>query len=209
MKHSVLEALPRTPSGTGGARKVRAEGYIPGILLGHKLPAVTLQVKSSDVFRVLKKSGPNALLDLSLEGEKTFAMIREFTRHPVSRAITHVDFMRVAADEPIEAPVPVVVTGEPAIEYSDYVVTLELNTVRVKSLPDALPQRIEVDAATLEPGSPVYASDLVMPEGVEMTEDPTMLIVLLAAPTLQVEETEETETEVAPAEPEAAAPAEE
>ena len=164
---------------------MRADGYIPGILLGHHEPAVTLKVKMSDMFRVLKNAGPNALLDLNMEGSSTFAMIREYTRHPVSRAITHVDFMRVAANEAIEAPVPIVIVGETVIEYADYVVTQELNNVRVKALPDALPKRIEVDASTLQPGHPLHASDLVMPEGVEMTEDPTMVVVNLAAPKMQ------------------------
>lgn len=193
MKNIVIEAQPRVTSGTGGARKVRAAGYIPGILLGHKLPAVTFQVKMSDVLHTLRKHGPNALMELKLEGNDTLAMIREFTRHPVSREIIHVDFMRVAADEPVEAPVPVIVVGEPPIEFSDYVVTHELNNVRVKALPAALPSHIEVDASTLEGGKPLLASELTLPESVELVEEPEMVILSLVAPKLQLEETEEAE----------------
>jgi len=199
MKHITLEAWPRQTSKTSGAHKVRKEGYIPSILLGHHEPAVTLKVKSGDMTRVLKQGGPNALLDLSVEGQSTFAMIREFIRHPVTRAITHVDFMRVAANEPIEAPVQVVITGEPSIEYSGFVVNQELASVRVKALPDSLPQRFEVDASTLQAGHPLHVGDLQLPEGVEMMEDQSHIVAVLTPPTVHREE-----VEVEAAEPEAA-----
>ena len=95
MKHPSLEAWPRPTSKTSGATKVRNEGFIPGILLGHKEPALTLKVKSGDMTRVLKQGGSSAIVDLSIDGRQEFAMVREFTRDPVSRRIIHVDFQRV------------------------------------------------------------------------------------------------------------------
>jgi large subunit ribosomal protein L25 len=196
MKHPSLEAWPRPTSKTSGATKVRNEGYVPGILLGHKQPAVTLKVKAGDLTRVLKEGGSSAIVDLSLDGAKEFAMVREFNRDPVSRRIIHIDLQRVSMDEVIESPVAVVVTGEPATEYSDYIVTMEVTTVRVKAKPDAIPHRIEVDAAALQPAQPLTAADLPLPEGVVIAEDPEFIIAVLAAPSVTV-----ASDEAAPEEP--------
>jgi large subunit ribosomal protein L25 len=200
MTHPSLEAWARPTSKTSGATKVRNEGYIPGILLGHKEPAVTLKVKSGDMTRVLKAGGSSAIVDLSIDGRKEFAMVREFTRDPVSRRIIHVDFQRVSMNEIIESPVQVVVAGEPASEYSDYIVTMEVTSVRVKAVPDAIPHRIEVDAASLQPTQPLTAADLPLPEGVQMAEDPAFIIAVLAPPSVTV-----AADEAAPAEEPAAA----
>lgn len=190
MKHPSLEAWPRPTSKTSGATKVRNEGYVPGILLGHKQPAVTLKVKTGDLTRVLKEGGSSAVVDLSIDGKQEFALVREFTRDPVSRRIIHVDLQRISMDEVIEAPVAVAVVGEPATEYSDYIVTMEVTTVRVKAKPDAIPVRIEVDASALEPALPLTASDLPLPEGVEIAEEPEFIIAVLVAPSVTVESDE-------------------
>jgi large subunit ribosomal protein L25 len=187
MKHPSLEAWPRPTSKTSGATKVRNEGFIPGILLGHKEPALTLKVKSGDMTRVLKQGGSSAIVDLSIDGRQEFAMVREFTRDPVSRRIIHVDFQRVSMTEVIESPVQIVVTGEPTTEFSDYIVTMEVTTVRVRALMDSIPARIEVDAATMDPAVPLQASDLQLPEGVEMAEDPEFIIAVLTPPSVNVE----------------------
>lgn len=184
MKHPSLEAWPRPTSKTRGATKVRNEGFVPGILLGHKQPAVTLKVKSGDLTRVLKEGGSSAIVDLSIEGAKEFAIVREFTRDPVSRRIIHIDLHRVSMDEVIETHVPVVVTGEPPTEFSDYIVTMEVTSVRVKAKPNAIPPRIEVDAANLQPAVPLTAAQLPLPEGVQMAEDPEFIIAVLSAPSV-------------------------
>lgn len=186
MKHPSLEAWPRPTSKTSGATRVRNEGYVPGILLGHKQPAVTLKVKSGDLTRVLKEGGSSAIVDLSIDGKSEFAIVREFTRDPVSRHIIHLDLQRVSMDEVIESPVAVVVTGEPPTEFSDYIVTMEVTSVRVKAKPDAIPVRIEVDAAELQPAQPLTAGDLPLPEGVEIAEEPDFIIAVLAAPSVTV-----------------------
>lgn len=202
MKRIQLEAASRETSRTSGARRVRAAGYIPGILLGHRQSAVTLKVKSGDMTRVLRQGGPNALLNLSVDGQDNFAMIREFVRHPVTRNIIHVDFMRVAADEPIEAPVPVVITGEPSLEFAGFIVNQELASVRLKALPDSLPKSIIVEAESLQAGHPLHASDLALPEGVELVEDPTYIVAVLTPPSIHKEEEGEGEGEAAePTEP--------
>ncbi|HEY3412618.1 MAG TPA: 50S ribosomal protein L25 [Armatimonadota bacterium] len=203
MKHLQLEAWTRITSGTAGAVAVRNEGCIPGILLGMKETPVPFKIKAGDMTRILKAGGRNALVDLNLDGQSTFAMIKEFTRNPVSRRIIHVDFQRISATEAVEAAIPLVFVGQLDESLADWTVEHELNTIHVKALPDALPSRIEVDVATLKPHHPFTAGDIVLGEGVTLNADPTQAVAMLVPPKVQ-----EAEEEVAAAPAATEAPAE-
>ena len=185
MKHLQLEAWTRITSGTSGAVAVRNEGCIPGILIGLNEKRVPFKIKTGDMTRILKEGGRNALVDLNIDGKNTFAMVKEFTRNPVSRSIIHVDFKRVSATETVDAAIPLVFVGQPADDMAGWTVDHELNTIHVKAFPDALPPYINVDVATLQPHHPFTAGDLVLPEGVTLNADPTQAVAMLVPPKLQ------------------------
>lgn len=182
MKHLELNAWTRVTSGTSGAVAVRREGCIPGILVGLKEQPVPLKVKAGDMTRILKEGGSNALVDLSIDGQSTFAMLKEFTRNPVSRQIIHMDFQRVSATETVEAAIPLVFIGHPAQEYEDYVMQHEVGVVHVKAFPDALPGHINVDVSQMLPSHPIHTSDIIMPDGVTLIGDPTATVAVLMPP---------------------------
>jgi large subunit ribosomal protein L25 len=202
MKHLELDAWTRVTSGTSGATSVRNEGCIPGILIGLKETPVPLKVKAGDMTRILKEGGSNALVDLSIDGQNTFAMLKQFTRNPVSRKIIHVDFQRVSATETVEAAIPIVFVGQPAQEYENYVMQHEVGVVHVKAFPDALPGHINVDVSQMLPSRPLHTSDIIMPEGVTLIGDPTATVAVLMPPKTKAEA--EVEAPVAVAEAPAA-----
>ncbi|HEY3265439.1 MAG TPA: 50S ribosomal protein L25 [Armatimonadota bacterium] len=196
MKHVSLDAWTRVPRGNGGAHVVRAEGFIPAVLIGHHEPAVPIKVKKGDMTRLLKEGGRNALVDLSINGEGSFAILREFKRNPISRAIIHIDFQRVSADETIEAAVPVTLSGLPEGEFELFVPSLELSAIQLKAHPDKLPGHITVDVNVLLPNHPLHARDLQLPDGVELVLDGSQIVAVLNSPTVQAEP-EATEAAVA------------
>jgi large subunit ribosomal protein L25 len=167
---------------------VRNEGCIPGILIGLNEPRVPFKIKAGDMTRVLKTGGRNALVDLNIDGESTFAMVKEFSRNPVSRRIIHVDFQRVSATATVDASIPLVFVGQPGEGLVGWTVEHELNTLHVKAFPDALPPRIEVDVATLKPHHPFTAGDVILPEGVTLNADPTQAVAMLVPPKLAAAE---------------------
>jgi large subunit ribosomal protein L25 len=202
MKHVTLEAWTRVTNGTAGATAVRNEGCIPGILVGHNEPRVPVKIKAGDMTRVLKEGGRNALLDLNIDGSRSFAMVKEFTRNPVSRRIIHVDFQRVSATETVEAAIPIVFVGQLPETLAGYTVEHEINTVHVKGIPDSLPAHIDVDVSTLQPSHPFTAGDIALPAGVVLATDPAQAVAMVVAPKMVEEEAataETTETVEAPA----------
>jgi large subunit ribosomal protein L25 len=167
MKHLPLQAWSREAAGTGIAHRLRREGYVPSVLIGHHEKAVCLKVRHPDIVRVLQAGGQNALVDLDIDGQSHLAMVREYTRNPLSRHITHVDFQRVSADEKVETNVPIVFIGHTEAQDEGGIVQHELDHLHIRAKADDVPQHIEVDISGLRPAHPMHVADITMPTGVE------------------------------------------
>ena len=57
-------------------------------------------------------SGTNTLITSNIDGTAELASARELQRHPVQGNVIHVDFVRVRADQTIQAEIPVHLVGE-------------------------------------------------------------------------------------------------
>src|SRR5215210_7065834 len=64
-----LAAEPRTISGKRVAR-LRRSGRLPGVVFGHGLDSTSVSVDSHDFELLRRRTGPNALVDLSVDGAK-------------------------------------------------------------------------------------------------------------------------------------------
>jgi large subunit ribosomal protein L25 len=203
VKHLPLEATTRTETGTGAAHRLRRDGFVPGVLIGHNEPGLALQVRHSDLVRVLRESGQNAMVDLDFGGQSCLAMVREFTRNPITRHIVHVDFQRVSADEAVEAMVPLVFIGHSAAQEEGGILQHEIDTLHVRALADNVPTHIDVDVSSARPGHPLHVSDIALPEGVECLTPADHVVAAVTMPRGRALEEAEGEAEEAAAEAEA------
>lgn len=157
----------RTDTGKGVARKLRAEGRVPGVIYrgGDEAKPVALDpIKLLDIFR--KTRNANTVLELDLDGETIRAIVKEAQRHPVSRDILHVDFFAVADGEPVTVMVPVRPVGRPAGAQQGGRLQIIRRELKVSCTWDKIPAAIEVDVTPLKVGDLRQASEIPMPEGV-------------------------------------------
>lgn len=195
----VLEATSREADGSRTARRLRAEGLVPGVVYGGGSDPVSLSVNERDLRAAL--AAQSALIDLSLDGKAEPVLVREQQRHPVSGRTTHVDLIRVDLKKKVQALVAVHVVGaesSPGIRFGGLLEQI-IREVTVECLPTEIPESIEVDASEMEIGDSLHVSDLTAPEGIEIVDDAEGVVATLAASRLamQVErDAEESETEV-------------
>lgn len=200
MKHIPLSAEKRTETGTEASHRARAAGFTPGVVIGHNEAPLAVQVSSSALINALRKGGGNAMVELTVDGQSTNAMIREFTRNPVSRRIEHVAFQRLSAHEAIETSVPIHLVGvSPAVEDGG-ILMQELNALHVRADSESIPTLIEADVSQLQMGHPLKASDIVLPEGVELVSSPDLVVAVINMPRVHAADEESAEAEVATAE---------
>ncbi|TMC51596.1 MAG: 50S ribosomal protein L25 [Chloroflexi bacterium] len=202
-----LKGLPRQPVGKRSRRLLR-EGKLPAIVYGHNTEATPITLDRLEFQKVFLKSGRTQLVDLAIDGRTEKVLVREIQTHPRRLGPIHVDFYQVNLQEKIEVEVPVHLVGESApVKQGDGDVLQPMHSVRVECLPSDIPEAFEVDITPLtEIEAELRVSDLKVPTGVTVLDDPEELIVkIVHKRELKVEEEVPAAEAVVPAEGEGGA----
>jgi large subunit ribosomal protein L25 len=182
MAEVTLEVLNRDDAGKGVARKLRAEGKIPAVVYGgHRDPA-KIAVDRKAISELIQKSehGVRSIFLLKMAGtdQQRHAMVKEMTIHPISRKITHIDFVRVIMDEMVRVTIPVHHTGTAiGVKNGGGILDFQVRELHVECLPNAIPDSIDVDVTSLDSHQYLRISDLKLPEGVRVLDDPERVVV--------------------------------
>jgi large subunit ribosomal protein L25 len=174
---------------------LRRDGFLPAVVYGHNIEPIPITLDMREASRTLDTISPSALVILVIDGEKHNTLVRDKQHNPVRRSIIHVDFQAVSLTETVRADVNIYLVGEaPAVETYLAILVPSLDQLSIESLPTNLPDRIDVEISGLvEIGDSILVSDLVVPEGVEILNDPEDVVVVILAPAVEEEEEEEEE----------------
>lgn len=205
MAEIILHATPRPPQGTRSARRLRAEGKVPGVVYGLGGDPMPLTVDWRELRAALvTEQGLNAIINLELEGQRTPTLVKEIQRHKVRRDVLHVDFIRVDLDKPVEVEVAIHLEGEAeAVTAGNGVVDQVMQALLITAKPADIPAQITLDISSLEIGSALRVGDLQLPAGVTTNVDAEEAVVTASHQVVEVTEPAEGE-EAAEAEGEAA-----
>jgi large subunit ribosomal protein L25 len=192
-----LEVKPRDDAGSAVARRLRANGMVPGVLYGAGNKAHAFTVEERELRRVLTgEHGLHAILDVVFDGQRTahHAVLKEYQLDPVRPRLLHIDLHEVRLDQAIQTQVAVEPVGESSGVKEGGALTLVLREVNVEALPMEVPDRLELDISDMTIGDSLRVSDLAVPEGVQLLDDPDSVVATVTPPT-KVEEPEVEEEE--------------
>jgi large subunit ribosomal protein L25 len=168
--------------------RLRRAGRLPAVVYGHGVESANLSVDTHEFEQLRRRTGPNALVDLSVDGKNARpVLINGVQIHPVDRRPVHVDLFLVRMTEDLTVDVPLVPVGS-SIAIDDLGGTLlhPTETVRVKALPDHLPQSIEYSIeALVDFDVSIYVRDLTVPEDVTLLTDGDEIVAKVQAPRVE------------------------
>ena len=168
--------------------RLRRDGRLPAVVFGHGLDSANVSVDTHDFSLLRRAIGQNALVDLSIDGKKPQpVLIQHVQVHPVDRRPLHIDLFAVRMTEELTVDVPLVATGEStAISLLGGTLLHPIETVRVRALPDHLPQTLEYSIESLVDfeGS-VKVSDLTIPSDVTLLTDAAEIIAVVQRPRVE------------------------
>jgi large subunit ribosomal protein L25 len=195
----------RSETGTRNAKRLRAAGLIPGVLYGAGKPALPLVVESRELrSAVTTDAGTHAVIDVLFEGTKTahVAIVKDMQLDAVRHVVTHVDLQEIKLTDKIETTVVVHFEGTPHGVKMGGMLDINTHEVTVVGLPTDIPEHLDVDVEALEMGDVAHVSDLIVPENIQVLDDPDEVVCSVLAPKIVEEEVEEVEGEAAATEPE-------
>jgi large subunit ribosomal protein L25 len=186
MAEVTLEVTRRERSGKEYAKKLRQDNKIPAVVYGgHKEP-VAITVERKAVSDLIQKSehGIRSIFLLKMAGsdQQRHAMIKDMQMDPISRRMTHIDFVRVVMDEVVRLTIPVHLSGTSIGVKEGGILDWQMRELHVECLPNAIPDAIDIDISDLGAHQQIRISDLKLQEGVKIEEDPHRVIVSITAP---------------------------
>ena len=167
-----LKASVRECSGTGGARAVRREGRVPGIVYGDRAEPQPIAMDYKTLWQQVHTGHfLSTIFTLDVDGKKMQVIPRDVQYDPVRDFPIHVDFMRVSKDALITVAVPVRFLNEaasPGLKRGG-VLNIVRHDIEVRCPVDAIPDHFDFDLTDLEIGDSLHISAITMPDRVRPT----------------------------------------
>ena len=159
------EIIARSADQKRALKAMRKNDEIPAVLYGGE--KVVHFAVTNDAVRKLVYTPEIFVVELTIDGETTMAIMKEIQFHPVSDKILHMDFLAVSKDKPVEMEVPVALEGHAEGVKAGGKLTLQMRKLRVKAIYDQIPEKLVINVDNLGLGKTMQVGALHF-EGLEI-----------------------------------------
>ena len=159
------EIIARSADQKRALKAMRKNDEIPAVLYGGE--KVVHFAVTNDAVRKLVYTPEIFVVELTIDGETTMAILKEIQFHPVSDKILHMDFLTVSKDKPVEMEVPVALEGHAEGVKAGGKLTLQMRKLRVKAIYDQIPEKLVINVDNLGLGKTMQVGALHF-EGLEV-----------------------------------------
>lgn len=184
-----LAASSRTVTGKKVAY-LRRDGLLPAVVYGRGLSSDSVSVNAHEFEQLRRHAGPNTLIDLSVDGGKpTPILVHDVQLHRVTRVPLHADLYVVRMTEELTVDVPLVSEGSSElVDNAGGMLLHVLESVRVRALPDHLPQSIHYSVESLKTyDDAIHVRDLAIPGDATLLTDGDEIVAKVLPPRVEEE----------------------
>jgi large subunit ribosomal protein L25 len=191
-ERTTLTVQARESLGSRNTRRLRKQGFVPGVLYGSGEP-VAISIEERELRRALTgAAGLHSILDVQIDGKGSShaSILKDYQVDKVRGYLVHVDLQEVRLDQTIIASVSVhLIGGEDAPGVREGgVLSQPLREIQVEALPLEIPEHIDLDVSHMATGDTLRISDITVPDGVTLLDDPETVIATVTAPTREIVE---------------------
>ena len=193
-----MSAAPARPQLAAQRREVRgkkvahlrAAGKLPAVVFGRGLESDSVSIDAHEFESLRRHAGPNTLIDLKVDGGKPApVLVHGVQTHRVTRRPLHVDLYVVRMTEELTVDVPLVSEGvSEAVENAGGTLLHTMESVRVRALPDHLPQSIHYSIESLRTfDDAIHVRDLAIPSDATLLTDGDEVVAKVLPPRVEEE----------------------
>ena len=183
-----LKALKRENLTSGSNNKLRADGLIPAILYGGKVPNQNISVSKKEISNIINSDTfLSKVLEIEIEGKKEKVIPRDVSYNVISEEPIHIDFMRIVSGKKIILEIPVKFINHPDSPglKRGGVLNIVRRKVELRCPAENIPDEIIVDLTGTDIGTSIKISSVKLPENVVPTiTDRDFVVATVAAPTI-------------------------
>ncbi len=183
----VVEVEKRDVTGKNAANRLRASDLIPAVLYGggKGMDTWSLQVPRKTLATLFNKGlHGNAIFKLQLKGtdQLRHVMIRDLTLDPITRAMLHVDFVRVLLDKKLRVKSDVEVEGMAEGVKEGGILNIVTHEILIECLPADIPETIKIDVSPMKIHDSFRVSDLKVGDKIQVLENADRVIAHVGVP---------------------------
>lgn len=160
MKSITIKGSKRESVGKVATKALRNADKVPCVLYGGENP-LHFSANELDFSKLVYTPSAHTVV-LDIEGDqKVNAILQDIQFHPVSDKILHVDFYQLFDDKEVSMDIPVTIEGSaPGVMLEGGTLVVSKRKLKVKALPNNLPDFITVDISELRLGGKISVIDL-------------------------------------------------
>lgn len=180
MQQKLMNIELRSKTGKGISRQLRREEMVPGVVYGKGMDPVAVSIKYRDLQAALAgEGGQNNLITLVGGGslDQSMAIIADLQRDAIKGTYRHVDLHRINMNEKLRVVVPVVLNGTAIGVKEGGLLDFAHHELHVECLPGNIPDHIEVDITDLKIAHSIHVSEIALPDGVKVLDNPKTPVV--------------------------------
>ncbi|WP_432412464.1 50S ribosomal protein L25/general stress protein Ctc [Rasiella sp. SM2506] len=186
MKSITINGLKRESVGKVATRTLRNAGKVPCVVYGGDEPihfsadelAFSKLVYTPDVHTVVVDLG---------DGKNVSCILQDIQFHPVTDRILHIDFFQITDDKEVTMEIPVRIVGTSRGVRNGGVLRIVSRKLRIKAIPENLPDFIEVDISEMKIGAKKYVTSIENEDFTILHTDNTVICQIRTSRTAIVE----------------------
>ncbi len=180
MEQKVLNIEIRSMTGKGISRRIRKQGLIPAVVYGKGIDSVAVTVNPRELAAAIAgEGGHNNLITLKGEGalSGSVVIVADLYRDCIKGNLLHADLHKINLEDKVKVPVTISLVGSSIGVKEGGLLDFVMHSVEVECLPTQIPEHLEVDVTLLNIGDSLHVSDLQVPSGIKVLEDPKATLV--------------------------------
>ena len=175
MQQKQMNIELRSKTGTGVSRRLRNADMVPGVVYGKGIDPMPVSVKYRDLQNAIAgEGGQNNLITLIGGGslDQSIVIVVDLQRDPIKRTFKHVDLHRINPNEKLRVTVPIVLKGTAIGVKEGGLLDLAHHELHVECLPGNIPDHIEIDITDLKIAHSLHVSEIPLPDGITVLDNP-------------------------------------
>jgi large subunit ribosomal protein L25 len=180
MQQKQMNIELRSKAGKGISRQLRRAEMVPGVVYGKGMDPVAVSIKYRELQDAMAgEGGQNNLITLVGGGslDQSMAIIADLQRDAIKGTYRHVDLHRINMNEKLRILVPVVLKGTAIGVKEGGLLDFAHHELHVECLPSDIPDHIEIDITNLTIAHSIHVSEIALPAGVKVLENPKTPVV--------------------------------
>lgn len=175
-------------------KHLRQQGVLPMALVERTHETTLIQAPVHLLREAIQHADGLGRLSVQIEGEKKprKAMVKKIEHDALKHQLIHVTLQEVSEDDEVKVDIAVHAVGTPTIlETEEGILMQSTDHVKIKGKMSSLPERIDIDVTNMLIGEHISASEIELPEGVELLTSGEATLFSLKPPIVVVETTVE------------------